>query len=166
MPVSWMEAHPRVLEREREAVYRVAPDFEWIDIGSTGGWEGPVPAWLINRPAPRPGLDNLLELKRLKVRILYQEAHPAVAPLVYPLDPLPPREHRLSHDWHLNGDGSLCLLGSATHWRASDTAAELVIKASGWFIEYRLKERGLVQAMSERGLYVSDAHDGLIASVT
>src|SRR4051812_27769884 len=122
MPISWMEAHPRVLEREREAMAVVAPDLAWIDEGTFGGWEGLAPVWPFNRPQPRPGLDNLVELKRIKVRVAYFQAHPAVAPLVYPLDPVPPRDHRLRHDWHVNGDGSLCLLGSATQWHASDTA--------------------------------------------
>jgi hypothetical protein len=165
MPVSWMAAQPRVLERERQSMSVVATELRWVELGTVGGWEGPVPAWSFERPAPRPGLDNLLELRRLEVRVVYFQAHPAVAPAVYPLDPVPPREHRLSHDWHLNGDGSLCLLGTAAQWRLADTAAELVIKASGWFIEYRLKQLGLIDAMSSHGLYVDASRDEIIAGV-
>jgi len=164
MPISWYEAQPWVLERERHAMAEIAPDMAWVNIGTVGGWEGMVPTWPFERAAPEPGLSRLLDGSRLTVRIEYRQAHPAVAPMVYPRAPVPPREHRLNHSWHLNGDGTLCLLGSTAHWRPSDTAAEVVIKASGWYIEYLLKRRGLIPAMSENGLYVDSSYDAIIAA--
>jgi hypothetical protein len=75
---------------------------------------------------------------------------------------MPPRERRLRHDWHINGDGTLCLLAADSLWRPDDTAADLLLKASGWIIEYRLKERGLIESMSDTGLYDDASRDNLI----
>ena len=46
------------------------------------------------------------------------------------------------HTWHVNGDGSLCLMQAADDWQPEDTAADLVRKACGWFVEYLLVEAG------------------------
>jgi hypothetical protein len=138
-----------------------APDMHWLEIGSVGGWKGLAPEWPIPRPRPG-GLDSLLLGRRLELSVEYLQAHPAVAPTLNPLNPIPPRERRFAHAWHLNGDGTLCLLSRASDWRLSDTAADLVVKASGWFIEYLLKERGLISAISDTGLYDDDRYDALL----
>jgi hypothetical protein len=85
-----------------------------------------------------------------------------VEPKLFPLDPDPPRDRRIVHSWHLNGDGSLCLLQTADAWTGRETAADLVAKASGWFIEYLLRERGAIEAMTERGIHSDDSLDGKI----
>jgi len=76
--------------------------------------------------------------------------------------PEPPVERRTVHDWHLNGDGSLCLLRTVDLWNGRETAADLVVKASGWFIEYMLMERGLIEAMTENGIHSNKSLDALI----
>ena len=40
-----------------------------------------------------------------------------VAPDLYPLDPDVPIERRTQHRWHVNGDGSLCLMQAADDWQ-------------------------------------------------
>jgi hypothetical protein len=141
-----------------------APDMEWIQQGA-GRWEGLAPEWPFSRERPDPGLNRLLGGAPLRLCVEYRQAHPAVSPILIPLDPIPPRERRLRHDWHINGDGTLCLLAADVLWRPDDTAAELVLKASGWVLEYRLKELGLLEAMSSTGLYDDPSRDDLIRAV-
>jgi len=162
--IRWYEAEPRVLVRELAAMTDLAPEMAWIAEGA-GKWKGRAPQWPFPRPRPEPGLTRLLGDEQLRLKVSYHEAFPAVAPILLPLAPVPPRERRLRHDWHVNGDGTLCMLAADVLWRPDDTAADLVIKASGWFIEYRLKERGLVAAMSETGLYDDTTRDELIGAV-
>jgi hypothetical protein len=85
-----------------------------------------------------------------------------VEPILIPLHPEVPLDRRTMHDWHVNGDGSLCLSQRATDWQPGDTAADLVLKAAGWFIEYRLIEEGSREAMTERGIVNDDGLDYLI----
>jgi hypothetical protein len=153
-----------VLERERVAMAEHAPEMEWVEEGA-GRWEGHAPEWPFPRDRPDPGLTRLLAGARLQLRVEYVQAHPAVAPVLVPLSPIPPRERRLRHDWHINGDGTLCLLAADILWRPDDTAADLVLKASGWIIEYRLKERGRIKSMSDTGLYDDASLDAVIRSV-
>jgi hypothetical protein len=155
---SWLDAEPDRLRQEREEMGRVAPEMEWLEDDPAGGWEGLAPVWPFERPAPR-GLDELLGRLRLRLRVVYAQGYPMVEPKVFPLDPDPPRDRRILHSWHLNGDGSLCLLQNAADWTGRDTAADLVAKASGWFIEYLLMERGLIETMTESGIHSDDSLD-------
>ena len=43
-----------------------------------------------------------------------------------------------------------------------ESGYDLVVKASGWFIEYRLMERGLIERMTESGIYSDITLDSLI----
>lgn len=148
--IDWREAEPAVLAREREAMASRAPDMEWSDNPAAGGWEGLAPAWPkgYERPA---NLDALLKGQRLELIVAYTQGFPMAPPIVLPADPQPPPERRARHKWHLNGDGSLCLLWSAADWPAGATAADVVEKASGWFVEYLALEAGLIDEMSETG---------------
>lgn len=139
----------------------LAPEMVWLPDRSAGGWEGLAPAWPAPRPAP-DGLERLLAGRRLKVGVFYTQAFPSVEPRLVPLDPEPPLERRILHSWHLNGDGTLCLLRTADLWTGRETAADLVVKASGWFIEYLLMERDAIQRMSESGIYDDDSRDETI----
>jgi hypothetical protein len=144
--VSWLDAEPARLATERSAMER-CPDMTWMDEldwpnGRTGsGWVGFAPSWGGERPEP-VGVARLLADRRLGVRVLYPEGFPMVPPDLYPAEPRVPPERRTLHRWHLNGDGSLCLLRAAEDWQATDTAADLVLKAAGWFIEYLLVDAG------------------------
>ncbi len=51
---------------------------------------------------------------------------------------------------------SLCLSKRAYDWDGSETAAQLVPKAAGWFLEYLLLDRGHLKTMTEVGI-VADA---------
>ena len=158
---SWLEAEPERARRERDEMKRVAPEMAWLDDDPAGGWEGLAPIWPFERSTPT-GLDTLLEGRRLRVRVFYSQGFPMVQPLLLPLDPDPPRDRRIVHSWHLNGDGSLCLLQTAYAWDGRETAADLVAKASGWFIEYLLRECEAIEAMTENGISVDTSLDQLI----
>jgi hypothetical protein len=84
------------------------------------------------------------------------------APSVWPVDPEPSIEQRTQHSWHVNGDGSLCLLEGAAAWTAREAAAELVVKAAGWFIEYLLMSAGVITRMTSAGLAADPSMDAII----
>jgi hypothetical protein len=160
--ISWLEAEPGLVRREREAMRRVAPALAWRGDVPGGGWFGPVPVWAPARPAPE-GLDRLLAGRRLQVAIAYGEAFPMVAPRLYPLAPEPHVIARTQQRWHIEGDGALCLMQEATDWDPRDTAADLIPKASAWFVEYLLVSEGRIPQMTERGIAVDDSLDPIIA---
>lgn len=167
--VRWFDAAPEVLAGERVAMAAAAPDMEWRDElqwrhRTVCGWEGLVPAWAGERPAPA-GLDELLAARRLKVRVLYREAFPMVSPVLDPLDPVPSIHDRTLARWHLAGDGSLCTAQTAQDWQpGQDTAADLIRKASGWFIEYLLMQDERIDAMTLNGIIEDTGLDEAIGN--
>ncbi len=165
-----MQSEPKHLLVEREQVGTLAHDLKWaqeLTYGGRGGlvgFEGPLPAWCAPRPEP-PGVAKLLAGRRLAVRCVYTQATPMIPPVIFPLDLDIPLERRTDHSWHLNGDGSLCLLRAAHDWHPGETAVQLLIKASCWFIEYLLKDRALIDAMSESGIATDESFDPTLASL-
>ena len=157
---TWWAEEPALLRRERDAMSVVAPDLIWTANGA-GSWAGLAPAWPFGRPAP-PGLDALLAGRRLSVLLTYGHAFPMTAPAVWAIDPEPSIEQRTQHAWHVNGDGSLCLLEAAAAWTGREPAAELVVKAAGWFIEYLLMRCGLITSMTSAGLAADQSMDAVI----
>jgi hypothetical protein len=131
--IDWRQAEPVLFAREHEQMTARGPDIRWIEELPAGGWEGLAPAWPIDQRAPE-GLQRLLDGRRLLLRVTYTQGFPMSPPLLMPLDPEPDVALRTRHDWHLNGDGSLCLLFTAADWPGNGTAADLVEKASGWFV--------------------------------
>jgi len=127
------------------------------------GWEGLAPAWGAERGEPT-GVKGLLAGRRLRLRVIYPEAFPMVPVDLYPVKPEVPVGRRTLHRWHINGDGSLCMMQAAEDWQPGDTSADLVCKASGWFIEYLLVDGGEMDAMTTRGIYVSQDIDALLAA--
>jgi hypothetical protein len=98
----------------------------------------------------------------MQLTVRYGHAYPMVAPLIYPLDPMPEIVERTDHRWHVSGDGSLCLLQNDTAWTGRDSIVHLLLKAAGWRVEYALMKAGVIDSMSLHGI-VEDAHlDGLI----
>jgi hypothetical protein len=148
---SWLEAEPKRLASEKEAMRAIVSNLKWIDDDPAGGWKGPVPEWPFDRPAP-PHLEDFLADRRLSVRVEYLQSFPMVEPKVWPLDPEPEPRCRTDARWHVLGDGSLCLLRSASDWTGRETAADLVVKASGWFLEFLLMEAGLIEEMTVDGI--------------
>lgn len=166
---SWLEAEPARLDAERAAMEHACPDMRWADElrwpnGRVGaGWEGHAPEWGGERAQPS-GVERLLDGRRLRLCAIYPEGFPMVPPELYPIDPEVPMDRRTQHRWHVNGDGSICLMQAAEDWLPTDTAADLVLKASGWFIEYLLVEDNDLDHMTERGVGVSGEIDALLAA--
>jgi hypothetical protein len=167
-PESWVEAEPGVLDREKAAMAEHVPDLTWHDdlvwrgTRQAYGWTGCAPQWAADRPKPR-GVDELLSGRRLELRVVYPEAFPAVPPALFPVDPDVPLDRRTLNRWHVNGNGSLCLMQAADDWQLTNTAADLVRKASGWFIEYLLLDAGEIERMTERGLFEDTSLDEVLA---
>jgi hypothetical protein len=166
---SWIEAETTRLEAERAAMATHCPDMVWRDVLEWptrrvgAGWEGHAPAWGAPRPEPA-GVEELLAGRRLHLRVLYPEGFPMVPPDLYPLDPDVPIDRRTQNRWHVNGDGSLCTVQAAEDWQPANTAADLVRKASCWFVEYLLVDAGDLDAMTKRGIYSDESVDALLAA--
>lgn len=167
MPIRWTAAEPAHLAREQAEVMAITPGLTWttgLRVGRRDdlvGFTGPLPDWCAHRPKP-DGLNELLAGRRLHVALAYREATPMVPPAVYATDPDVPVERRTDHTWHVNGDGSLCLLQTAEDWIPGSTAVPLIVKATCWFVEYCLMEAGLINQMTERGLPDDTSYDHLI----
>lgn len=167
---SWIEAEPGLLEREQAEMARHAPEMSWREdleylMRPVVGWVGKAPAWGAERAKPA-GVDELLAGRQLELAIFYPEGFPIAPPTLLPLDPEVPIERRTQHRWHVNGDGTLCLIQRADDWQPTETAADLVRKASGWFIEYLLVEGGHREAMTEHGIFEDTVVDEVLASLT
>ncbi len=54
------------------------------------------------------------------------------------------------------------MLQTATDWDSTGTAADLVVKAAGWFIEFLLMEDGRIEKMTPNGMAVDDSLDHLL----
>ena len=158
--ISWLDAEPRRAALEREAMPPVAPDLAWLP---DGGWEGVLPVWPFSRPAP-PELPGFLAERRFRVRIEYLESFPMTAPLFWPVDPEPHVSVRSMAMWHVLPDGSLCLFQSMHDWDPCSTAADLVPKAAGWFLEYLLLKDGRIESMTEAGIANDDRLDRLLVA--
>jgi hypothetical protein len=159
--IPWWEAESERLRREQEAMASKAPDMAWADDLPAKGWRGMAPEWPMPRPRPQK-LDKLLRGGRLELEVTYSQGFPAEAPRFLPLSPEPEPDQRFREKWHLNSDGSLCLLRRVRDWDERATAADLVEKAASWFIEYRAVEEGLLEEMSGVGMFADAELDQLI----
>lgn len=155
--LSWLDAEGHRVQVERAAMEAVAPELAWT--GS--GWVGTPPVWPFEREAPA-GLDAFLRSRRLTMAITYLESYPMVPPRFMPIDPQPDLRVRTMHAWHVNGDGSLCMFQNSTDWDPWCTAADLVPKASGWFIEYLLLVDERLEQMTVHGIASDDSLDHLL----
>ncbi len=158
---SWWQDEPGRLAREQAAMGTAAPGLVWLAGERSGGWLGKVPVWPFDRPVPR-GLTGLLGGQALEVRIVCGHAFPMVEPQVHPLSVEVPFQALGWTSWHVAPGGSLCLLQASAQWDPASTAADLIPKISGWHIEYHLMVRGLIKAMTERGLDADDSLDRLL----
>lgn len=158
--VTWWTAEADLLRAERAAVETSFPGLEWVDVGA-GSWIGQLPPWPFERPAPE-GLMMLLGDAPFVVNLMYGHAFPASPPVVFPLEPTPPAELRSFTDYHVLGDGSLCLLRDADQWTTSSRTTDLILKAAGWRIEYALLQLGKLDKLTESGIVVDTSLDPLI----
>lgn len=157
---TWWEAEPDLLEQELTAINSMFPSLEWVDDGP-GHLIGPIPAWPFLREAPE-NLDTLLGSAPFEIRVQYSHAFPAAPPAVFPLAPKPPIQLRSFTNFHVLGDGSLCLLRDAAQWANSSLTSDLILKAAAWRLEYALLERGAIQAMTQNGIVVNGELDQLL----
>jgi hypothetical protein len=159
--ISWLNAEPAVAAREREDMAAIAPGLRWLE-GPSGGWEGELPVWPFERPRPST-LKEFMGSRVLEVRIEYPQSYPMAEPLFVPCNPTPPLAVRSWARWHVLPNGGLCLLQDAVTWDGTYTAADLVPKASGWFLEYLLMEQGLIEEMTVNGIASDDCLDHMFA---
>jgi len=138
---------------------KVAPDLTW----DGQCWTGHTPLWPFERLQPE-GLLSFVGNRRLEVEISYLESFPMVAPRFMPVDPEPDMSVRTRNDWHVNGDGSLCMFQNFTDWDPFKTAADLVPKAAGWFLEYLLLSSGQIEGMTVNGIVNDDQLDHLLVA--
>ena len=153
----WWQEDQRRLERERAAMYAVAPELFWRYKGS-GGWIGHVPLWPFGRRQP-PGVAALVGHQPFQVTITCGHAYPMVEPRVWPENASLPAIALGWTAWHLLPSGALCLLQDRTSWDPSAHAADLIEKISGWYIEYHLMHRGCITRMTEYGIAEDDSLD-------
>jgi hypothetical protein len=153
--VTWVTAEPGRLEFEVEHMASVAPDMTWNP--DLSAWIGPVPKWPFARPEPA-GLANVFGETLFVARVQCSHAHPIAPPQIFPQEPFVDPAVRGLHDWHVNGDGSICLFQNPRV-----PAADLVVKVAGWYVEYRLMELGRITTMTTNGIVNDPVLDELIA---
>lgn len=137
----------------------VAPHLAWTGTH----WAGTLPLWPMERPEPL-SLRNYVGSRRFNVEVHYYDSFPMIAPRFVPTDPEPPLSVRTMSRWHVLGDGALCLFQNFTDWDPHCTAADLIPKAAGWFLEYLLLEDGHIDAMTDTGIASSPRLDGLFSA--
>jgi ubiquitin-protein ligase len=157
---SWWQDEPGRLERDLDDLAAAGFDLTWSPVGS-GRLDGRLTAWPLDRAVP-DGLDELLPTGGLLVQVEFGHGYPMVCPRVYAEDPKPPLERCTQHRWHVNGDGSLCLLQSADAWDPATRLSDVLRKAAAWRVEYALVETGVVEAMSLSGIVSNPERDHLV----
>ncbi|MFX0577116.1 hypothetical protein [Nocardia nepalensis] len=156
----WWVHEPQRFDADCDEMARRFPGLAWIPEGS-GQWEGELPLWPFDRPQPA-GLEAWLGGRGLRLQVQCGQAYPVVAPRLFALDPEPGLHQRLLHRWHVNSDGSLCLLADPTRWTNRMSLSDLLLKAAGWRIEYELMVAGVLESMTDNGIVSDDVLDALI----
>lgn len=160
-PEAWWQSEPHRWEQDRHEITTRFPDLAWDPVGA-GAWEGRLPPWPFDRPEPA-ALRAWTGGRGLEVRLVYWQAYPMVAPLLFPLDPEPEPVEWTQHRWHVNGDGSLCLLRTDADWTGREFVTDLLVKAAGWRVEYTLLKLGAIEEMTENSIVNDDRHDHLLS---
>jgi hypothetical protein len=167
-PIRWFEADPGRLRLELDRVSSVAPDLHWTEEmeGTTGGgWRGECPVWPFKRERP-PNLEAFLAGRRFQLEVRCSPAHPVAAPEFVPKDPVPDLWVRTSGEWHVLGNGSLCLMQNTLDWTGRETVDQLILKAAGWLLEFLLLRAGLIDAMTVGGIVEDGSIDHLFDVAT
>ena len=158
---TWWAAEPELQAAEHAAITTPFPGLKWVGTGARS-WVGELQSWPFERCAPE-GLSFLLGKAPFKVRVQYGHAFPASPPAVF-VTPTPPTELRSFTDYHVLGDGSLCLLRDADQWTTSSQTTGLILKAASWRIEYALFQLGKINKLTESGIVVDTSLDPLITA--
>lgn len=128
--------------------------------GPGAGWVGRLPLWPFERAEP---LDFPESVTGLGILLLIPPSYPMAMPRVMPIDPEPKFVERTQHRWHVNGDGSLCMLQEQRNWTGREKITDLLLKAAGWRLEYELVRAGIYDAMSLNGIVTDSSRDEAIA---
>lgn len=159
----WFERDAERLRRDYEEIETAFPDLGWTD-ADAGGWDGRLPLWPFERPTP-DFLADVVGSIGVKIELRYPQAYPMVAPSIRAIDPEPQLREWTVHGWHVNGDGTLCLLRSVALWDPRTSITDLLLKAAGWRIEYALMQRSAIKAMTENGIVNDTIYDDLITDL-
>lgn len=159
---SWWAHEPHRLEADRRDLAGRFPDLKWTPAES-GAWEGALPIWPFERERPA-GVSELVGEQGLRVQVRCGQAYPIIVPAVFATAPEPTVLQRTQHRWHINSDGSLCLLADPTRWTGREPLSDLLLKAAGWHIEYALMNAGALQAMTANGIVNDTCLDTLIGN--
>lgn len=161
----WFDWDPNRLRRDIDELASLAPSLAHCEpdqqLLANGGWIGALPLWPFERTAPT-NLESLLP-RPMSVIITYPSAYPMLPPIVYPTNPEPALEEVSDTVWHVAPGGSLCLFQSEGMWDPAASIKDIVLKSSGWRIEYELMHRGSIDRMTERGIVTDTRLDELIA---
>lgn len=158
----WWQDQPARLKRDLDDLVEAGIDLTW-EPTSSGLLTGQLPMWPLDRPAPA-SLEALLAGQGLTVEVVFGHAYPMVCPTVTPVAPAPPVDRWTQHRWHVNGDGTLCLLQSARAWDPQTLLSDVLRKSAAWRVEYALLEAGLIETMSTSGIVQDDSYDHLVAT--
>lgn len=161
-PFSWWLNEPERLERDQHEMHLHFPEMLW-NASDSGTWTGTLPTWPFGRALPS-GVDTL-QINGLELLVRCGEAYPIVAPALFPVDPEPGVGERTQHRWHVNGDGSLCLFQDESIWTGRQSLTDLLYKAAGWNIEYKLMTVGVIDTMTVTGIAANSELDHLVADV-
>jgi hypothetical protein len=163
VPVSepWWRHDPARLEADVAEIEALFPDLDPLpELGAGAGWVGRLPIWPFDRVAPLVFPDNVVGLG---IVLLIPPSYPMALPQVMPVDPKPEFMERTQHRWHVNGDGSLCMVQEQRNWTGREKITDLLKKAAGWRLEYDLVRAGVFPAMSLAGIVTDPSRDESIA---
>ncbi|MFI5761306.1 hypothetical protein ACIA8F_10190 [Streptomyces sp. NPDC051563] len=161
-PIPWWAAEPRRFERDQHEIPAAFPDLAY-DAEGGGSWQGTLPLWPFDRPQPAH-LTNWTGDTGLRFLMAYRHSYPMVPPHILPLDPLPELAEWTQSRWHVNGDGTLCLLRSDDLWTGRASVVDLLIKAAAWRVEHALMKHGVIPQMSECGIAEDDRFDHFLTN--
>lgn len=139
-PVYWWQADPDRLLIEYSELQERYPTFAvGLDTNEKVVFSGALTAVVWD-----------LAAMRLRLTVRCPSGYPAVAPRVVDNDDLVPDEHRGSHYWHVNLDGSICF-GDPRTWSPQFLIADLVAKVGDWMVNTIALDAGVVESMPASG---------------
>lgn len=157
---AWWQFDGNRLSDDTRSIKDAFPDLDPLDEGAGIGWKGVLPLWPFARTAPT---EFRSDVSGLEIVVLFPQSYPMTIPDLYPINPMPELSERTQHRWHVNGDGSLCMVQAQRAWTGRESVVDLLVKAAGWRLEYGLVKACLVEDMTENGIVSSTQRDTQIA---